>query len=62
MDGFVRAIGGGISGFIGNAAAAIDGAFQTVIGRIEAFVPGGAVPLVLLALLILILAWNLLRH
>jgi hypothetical protein len=62
MDGFVRAIGGGISGFVGNAAAAVGGAIHAVIAELERVVPGGALPLVLLAVVVLLLAWNLLRR
>jgi hypothetical protein len=62
MDGFVRAIGGGIGGFVGNAAAAVGGAIHAVIAELERVVPGGALPLVLLGVVVLLLAWNLLRR
>jgi hypothetical protein len=62
MDGFVRAIGGGIGGFVGNAAAAVGGAIHAVIAQLERVVPGGALPLVLLGVVVLLLAWNLLRR
>ena len=62
MDGFVRAIGGGIGGFVGNAAAAVGGAIHAVIAQIERVVPGGALPLVLLGVVVALLAWNLLRR
>jgi hypothetical protein len=62
MDGFVRAVGGGIGGFFANAAAAVGNAIHTVFTQLERVVPGGALPVVLLAILVAILAWNLLRH
>ena len=60
MDGFVRTISGGIGGFFGNAGAAIGGAIHTVVGQLERVMPGGVLPVVLLAAVVLLLAWNLL--
>lgn len=62
MDGFVHAIGGGIGGFVGNAAAAVGGAIHAVVAQVEKVVPGGAVPVLVLALIVLLLGWNLLRR
>jgi hypothetical protein len=62
MDGFVRAIGGGISGFVGNAVAAVGGAIHSVVAQLERVVPGGAVPVLVLALAVIVLIWNLLRR
>ena len=62
MDGFVRAIGGGIGGFIGNAGAAVGSAIHTVVTQLERVMPGGALPVILLLLIVLLLAWNLLFH
>ena len=62
MDGFARAIGGGIGGFVGNAAAAIDGAFHAVVAQFERIVPGGTLPLIAIALVVLLFVWYVVRH
>ena len=62
MDGLARTIGGGIGGFFENAGAAIGGAIHAVVGQVERVMPGGVLPVVLLAAIVLLLAWNLLRR
>lgn len=60
MDGLVHAIGGGIGGFFSNAGAAVGSAINTVVTQLERVMPGGALPVVLFGLIVLLLAWNLL--
>lgn len=62
MDGFARAIGGGIGGFVGNAAAAVNGAIHGVIAQLERVVPGGTPSLVVITLVVLVLVWFVLRR
>ena len=62
MDGLVRAIGGGIGYFFTNAVAAVGNAIHTVFSQIDRVVPGGALPVVFLAILVVVLAWNVARH
>jgi hypothetical protein len=62
MDGLVRAVGGGIGYFFTNAVAAIGNAIHTVFNQIDRVIPGGALPVVVLAIVVLVLAWNVARH
>ena len=62
MDGLVRAVGGGIGMFFSNAVAAVGNAIHTVFSQIDRVVPGGALPVVVLAILVVVLAWNVARH
>ncbi len=63
MDDFVRTIGSGISGLVGNALHTIGGVFQGLIDRIDSLLPGGSgVVIVVGAALLILLAWNLLRR
>jgi hypothetical protein len=62
MDGLVRAIGGGIGYFFSNAVAAVGNVIHTVFSQIDRVVPGGALPVVVLAILVAVLAWNVARH
>ena len=62
MDGLVRAVGGGIGYFFSNAVGAIGNAIHTVFTQIERVVPGGALPVVIVVLIALLLAWNVARH
>lgn len=62
MDGLVRSVGGGIGYFFSNAVGAIGNAIHTVFAQIERVVPGGALPVVILVLVALLLAWNVARH
>ena len=62
MDGLVRAIGGGIGGFVGNAGAAVGSAIHAVVSQLERVAPGGALPVIVLGAVVLLLAWNLFRH
>ena len=60
MDGFVRAIGGGIGGFVSSAGAAVGSVIHSVVSQLERVMPGGVLPVILLGLIVLLLAWNLL--
>jgi hypothetical protein len=62
MDGLVRAVGNGIGGFFSNAVAAIGNAIHAVFSQIDRVVPGGALPVVVLAIVVVVLAWNVARH
>lgn len=62
MDGLVRAVGGGIGFFFSNAVGAMGNAVHTVFAQIERVIPGGALPVVVLVIVVIFLAWNVARR
>lgn len=62
MDGFARSIGGAIGGLFSNAAAAVGNAINTVFAQIERIIPGGALPIVVVSVVVLLIVLYIVRH
>jgi hypothetical protein len=58
VDGFVRAIGQGISGFVEGSFAAAGYAVRGIVGTLNAALPGGLLAAVIFVMLLLA-AWKL---
>ena len=50
MDGFVRTVGDGLSGLIAGSIRALGFAFDTIVGTLEAWLPGPLFPAVLIGM------------
>ncbi len=62
MDGLARSVGNGIGGLVANALATIGSVLHGVVDQANAILPGGSLVLVVGAIVILILGWNVLRR
>ena len=53
MDGLGRTIGGGISGLVAGAVAGIGAAISGIVDSLNAALPTGALPVIVVSLLLL---------
>jgi hypothetical protein len=58
VDGFVRTIGQGITGFVEGSFALAGGALRGIVGSLNAALPGGILAAVVFVVL-LVAAWKL---
>lgn len=61
MDGFVDAIGDGITGLVSGAFSAIGGALRGIVQAGNQALPGGMFYLVLL-IVVIVVGWNLAKR
>lgn len=61
MDGLTRAIGDGITGLVGGAFGFIESAFSGMVAALGAALPAGALPVMVVGVVLLVL-WRVLRH
>ena len=59
MGDFVGAIGRGVSGLIGGSIDAISDGFDTIVGTLQAWLPGPLFPLVIGGIAVLTAWWFL---
>ena len=63
MGDFVHTVGSGISGLVSNALGTIGDVLQGLVAQIDAILPGGSGVVILVgAVLLLLLGWNILRR
>jgi len=60
VDGLGRAIGGSISGLVGGAVAGIGAAISGIVDSLNAALPPGALPVIVVGLLLLFV-WAVIR-
>jgi hypothetical protein len=61
MDGLVRAVGDGITGLVSGALGAIGAAIGGIVAALTAALPAGALPVIVVGVVLLALWW-VLRH
>jgi hypothetical protein len=54
MGDFVRAIGEGISGLVGGSIDALSAAFNTVVGALQAMLPGPLFPIAIVVTIVVL--------
>ncbi len=54
MGDFVRAIGEGVSGLVGGSVDALVGAFNTIVGSMQAMLPGPLFPLFIVGFIVVL--------
>ena len=63
MGDFVHTVGSGISGLVSNALGTIGDVLEGLVAQIDGILPGGSGVVILVgAVLLLLLGWNILRR